>query len=65
MAAGDRLAVRYLVSGVLAWLELGDPAGDDEFIERATEGMFAMFLSWADSSRVDARRRSEAPTSTS
>jgi AcrR family transcriptional regulator len=43
----------YLVSGVLAWLDVGDPAEDDAFVERATQGMFGMFLGWIDPARVD------------
>ena len=54
-AWAGQVIVEYLVSGVLAWLELGDPERDDEFIDRATKGMFGMFLSWADPARVDDR----------
>jgi AcrR family transcriptional regulator len=56
-AWAGQVIVEYLVSGVLAWLDLGDPRHDDEFVDRATEGMFAMFLAWADPTRVSARRR--------
>jgi len=56
-AWAGQVIVDYLVSGVLAWLELGDPERDDEFIDRATKGMFGMFLSWADPARVDDRLR--------
>lgn len=58
-AWAGQVIVQYLVSGVLAWLDLGDPARDDEFVERATEGMFAMFLSWADPLEVEARQRAD------
>jgi len=57
-AWAGQVIVEYLISGVLAWLDHGDPARDDEFIERATRGMFAMFLSWADPTKVDDRLRS-------
>jgi AcrR family transcriptional regulator len=56
-AWAGQVIVEYLVSGVLAWLDHGDPAADDEFVERATQGMFAMFLAWADAAKVDARAR--------
>jgi AcrR family transcriptional regulator len=56
-AWAGQVIVEYLVSGVLAWLDLGDPDQDGAFIERATTGMFAMFLSWADGAKVDERRR--------
>lgn len=52
-----QVIVDYLVAGVLAWLDLGDPDRDEELVQRATRGMFAMFLSWADPDRVDARLR--------
>lgn len=63
-AWAGQVIVGYLVSGVLAWLDVGDPERDDEFVERATAGMFGMFLSWADSSRVDARVRESNATTT-
>lgn len=44
--------VGYLVHGVLAWLESGDPERDDEFVELATQGLQAMFLAWADPARL-------------
>lgn len=58
-AWAGQVIVDYLVSGVLAWLEVGDPSRDDEFVDRATDGMFAMFVSWADPRRVEARQREE------
>lgn len=42
-----RAIVGYLVEGVLAWLETGSAARDDEFVEIATEGMYALYLAWA------------------
>jgi len=41
-----RTIVGYLVDAVLAWLEVGDPAGDDEFVEQATAGLISMYLAW-------------------
>jgi AcrR family transcriptional regulator len=38
----------YLVNGVLAWLEVGDPDEDEAFVERATRGMAGMFVGWTD-----------------
>lgn len=35
--------VGYIFETLLAWLEVGDPARDDEFVERATIGMVAVF----------------------
>jgi len=48
----SKVIVGYLVQGVLAWLESGDPDRDDEFVELATQGLLAMFLAWADHERV-------------
>ena len=36
----------YLVSSVLHWLALGDPAEDEAFIERVTRSLPAMIRSW-------------------
>ena len=41
-----RTIVGYLVDSVLAWLEVGDPARDEEFVEQATAGLIAMYLAW-------------------
>jgi AcrR family transcriptional regulator len=41
-----RTVIGYLNDSVLAWLEVGDPDRDDEFVERATDGLVAMYLSW-------------------
>lgn len=38
--------VSYLVAGVLAWLEHGDSARDDEFVTQATNGLIGMFSAW-------------------
>lgn len=42
-----RTIVQYLEAGVLQWLDVGDPARDDEFVELATAGLVGMFLAWA------------------
>ena len=42
-----RTIVRYLVGGVLEWLDVGDPARDDEFVELSSQGLIGMFLAWA------------------
>ena len=46
-AWATRTIVGYLVDSVLAWLEVGRPERDGEFIERATDGLVALFLTWA------------------
>jgi AcrR family transcriptional regulator len=42
-----RAIVAYLVDGVLAWLDVGEAARDEELVEVATEGMVALYLAWA------------------
>jgi AcrR family transcriptional regulator len=42
-----RTIVGYLADSVLAWLEVGDPALDAEFIEQASDGLRALYLTWA------------------
>jgi AcrR family transcriptional regulator len=42
-----RTVVHYLFDAVLAWLDVGDPKRDDEFVEQATAGLQAMYLAWA------------------
>lgn len=37
----------YVEEAVLAWLDVGDPARDGELVERATDGLLAMFAAWA------------------
>jgi AcrR family transcriptional regulator len=44
-----RTVVGYLDDSVLAWLEVGDPERDEEFVQRATDGLVAMFGSWTES----------------
>jgi AcrR family transcriptional regulator len=44
--------VDYLVQGVLSWIDVGDPARDDELVRLLTSGLRAMFLAWADPGRV-------------
>ncbi len=41
-----RTLIGYLNDSVLAWLEVGDPARDDVFVEQATDGMLGMYRSW-------------------
>ena len=39
--------IGFLVDAVFAWLEVGDPARDDEVIDRATAGLRALRDAWA------------------
>ncbi len=41
-----RTLIGYINDSVLAWLEVGDPARDDEFVEQATDGMLGMYRAW-------------------
>ena len=41
-----RQTLSMIVSSVLLWLEVGDPADDAEFLNFATEGLFAAVRSW-------------------
>ncbi len=41
-----RTVVGYLNDSVLAWLEVGDPARDDLFVEQATDGLIGMYRAW-------------------
>jgi AcrR family transcriptional regulator len=43
--------VSYLVESVLHWLDHGDPARDDEFVERVTDGLHAMHQAWSHQGR--------------
>lgn len=52
-----RVIVEYLEQGVLEWLEVGDPARDDEFVELATQGLIGMFLAWAEPARLPPKLR--------
>jgi len=56
-AWATRVVVDYLVEGVHAWLDVGDPARDEEFVARATEGLSAMLLSWVDRDRLTPKVR--------
>lgn len=42
-----RTIVGYLVDSVLAWLEVGDPELDEQFIDQASGGLVALYLTWA------------------
>ena len=56
-AWATRTIVAYLVGAVLAWLETGSPDRDSQFVEQATDGLMAMYLTWAEpgaTTRVDA-----------
>ena len=44
--AGETI-VAHLFAGVLHWLDIGDPARDEEFVDVATRGVRAMYLAWA------------------
>ncbi len=37
----------WLVEGTLTWLDRGDPARDDEYVERTTEGLRLLRGAWA------------------
>jgi AcrR family transcriptional regulator len=39
--------VAYLDESVLAWLEVGDPDRDADFVQRATDGLLAMHRAWS------------------
>jgi AcrR family transcriptional regulator len=52
-AWATRTIVGYLVDSVLAWLEVGEPGRDAEFVERATDGLLAMYLAWAPSAAAN------------
>jgi AcrR family transcriptional regulator len=41
-----RMTVTYSVEAVLAWLDVGEPAEDEQFVERTTAGLVAMFTAW-------------------
>ena len=43
---GDAL-FGWLVEATLTWLDHGDPARDDDWLERATEGLRALREAWA------------------
>lgn len=37
----------WLVEATLTWIDVGDPGRDDDFVERATEGLRALRDAWA------------------
>jgi hypothetical protein len=41
-----RIIVGYLVDSVLAWLEVGEPVGDEAFVDQASAGLVAMYGAW-------------------
>jgi AcrR family transcriptional regulator len=45
----------YLVHSVLLWMDTGDEADDDQFVETATTGLEALFQVWGDPSTGDSR----------
>lgn len=47
----------FMVEGVLIWLERGDPARDDEFVERLTDSCWAVAEAWARPVRRSKGRR--------
>ena len=49
----ERTIVAYLVEAVQAWLQVGEPERDAEFVEQATEGLLAMYLAWASPAPAD------------
>jgi AcrR family transcriptional regulator len=51
-AWAGRVIVDYLQSSVLAWLDLGEEARDDEFVEQTSDGLMALFVTWADPDRL-------------
>jgi AcrR family transcriptional regulator len=36
----------WLVEATLTWLDVGNPARDDEFVDRATDGLWAVRRAW-------------------
>jgi len=48
-----RSVVHYLMDGVLVWLDVGEPARDEEFTTLSTNGLLAMFGAWIDPASVD------------
>jgi AcrR family transcriptional regulator len=48
--------IGWLVDAVFVWLEVGDPARDDEVIDRATAGIRALRDAWARDPQPAARR---------
>lgn len=48
----------YLFDGVLRWIEVGDPARDEEFVQLASDGLVGMLTAWVDDERLPADLRS-------
>ena len=42
------VVIGWLVEAVLTWLEVGDPARDDDVVRWATEGLRRMRAGWVD-----------------
>lgn len=49
-------AVRYLINGVLVWLDTGTADRDEEFIVLSTHGLLAMFMAWIEPSSFEAAK---------
>ena len=49
-----RMVVRFLMSAVLEWLEVGERGHDELFLDRASVGLAAMVESWIASAEADA-----------
>ncbi|MEW3623570.1 hypothetical protein QOZ62_28905, partial [Pseudomonas aeruginosa] len=47
-------AVRYIVNGVLMWLDSGSEERDDDFVVLSTHGLLAMFMAWIDPTSFEA-----------
>jgi len=47
--AGTEVVIGWLVEAVLTWLEVGDPARDDDVVRWAAEGLRAMRAGWVQS----------------
>lgn len=54
---GAETLVAFVVDAVLAWLDHGDAARDDEFADRVSASMLAMVQPWADQPVPGAPRR--------
>jgi len=49
----NQTVIAYLNDSVLAWLEVGEPARDDDFVEQATDGLLAMYAAWVPEARAE------------
>ena len=45
---GAAAVVDHLHEGICTWLDIGDPARDDEFAERLRAGVRALVIAWSD-----------------